>query len=114
MLNSCLYNTDYTNDKPLSEILTHLTYRANAKKHVISNNNVTVLKARTSRRQLLLQNDVSHGVGWCMVVFTLERCYKYTEKHVTQSNYWQDSFSAMAESWEKVKTSNVFLSFIVC
>ena len=26
----------------------------------------------------------------------------------------QDFFSAMAESWKKVKTSNVFSSFIVC
>ena len=26
----------------------------------------------------------------------------------------QDFFSAMANSWKKLKTSNVFLSFIVC
>ena len=28
--------------------------------------------------------------------------------------YWQEFFSAMAESWKKLKTSNVFSSFIVC
>ena len=26
-----------------------------------------------------------------------------------QSNFWQDYFSAMVESWKKLKTSNVFL-----
>ena len=31
-----------------------------------------------------------------------------------QSNIWQDFFSAMAESWKKPKTSNVFTLFIVC
>ena len=34
--------------------------------------------------------------------------------YATQFNYWQDFFSAMAESSKKLKTSNVFLSFIVC
>ena len=34
--------------------------------------------------------------------------------YATQSKYWWDFFSAMAESWKKLKTSNVFLSFIVC
>ena len=34
--------------------------------------------------------------------------------YATQSNYWRDFFSAMAESWKKLKTSNVFSSFIVC
>ena len=27
--------------------------------------------------------------------------------------YWREFFSAMAESWKKLKTSNVFSSFIV-
>ena len=31
-----------------------------------------------------------------------------------QSNYWRKFFSAMLESWKKLKTSNVFLPFIVC
>ena len=31
----------------------------------------------------------------------------------TQSNYWREFVSAMAESWKKLKTSNVFPSFIV-
>ena len=30
-----------------------------------------------------------------------------------QSKFWQNFFSAMAESWKKQKTLNVFLSFIV-
>ena len=30
-----------------------------------------------------------------------------------QSKFWWDFFSAMAESWKKVKTSNLFSSFIV-
>ena len=34
--------------------------------------------------------------------------------YATQSNYWRDLFSAMAESLKKLKTSNVFASFIVC
>ena len=32
----------------------------------------------------------------------------------TWSNYWWELFSAMAKSWMKLKTSNVFSSFIVC
>ena len=31
-----------------------------------------------------------------------------------QSNFKRDFFSAMADSWKKLKTSNVFLLFIVC
>ena len=34
--------------------------------------------------------------------------------YATQSNNWRDSLSAMAESWKKLKTSNVFSSFNVC
>ena len=30
-----------------------------------------------------------------------------------QSEIWRDFFSAMAESWKKLKTSNLFSSFIV-
>ena len=33
---------------------------------------------------------------------------------VKQSNFWQDFLSAVAESWKKLKTSNVILSFIAC
>ena len=32
---------------------------------------------------------------------------------VKQSDVWRDFFSAMAESWKKLKTSNLFSSFIV-
>ena len=31
-----------------------------------------------------------------------------------QSNFWRDFFIAMAESWNKLNTSNVISSFIVC
>ena len=34
--------------------------------------------------------------------------------YATQSNYWQDFFSAMAESWKKLNTSNVFSPFVGC
>ena len=34
--------------------------------------------------------------------------------NATQSSYWQEFFSAVAESWKKLKTSNVFSMFIVC
>ena len=30
-----------------------------------------------------------------------------------QSDFWRDFFSAMAESWKKLKTSNLFSLFIV-
>ena len=30
-----------------------------------------------------------------------------------QSDVWRDIFNAMAESWKKLKTSNLFSSFIV-
>ena len=33
---------------------------------------------------------------------------------MTQSHNWRDFFSAMAGSWKKLKTSNVFSSLIVC
>ena len=32
----------------------------------------------------------------------------------TQSKYGQNFFSAMVESWKKLKTSNVFSLFTVC
>ena len=34
--------------------------------------------------------------------------------YTTQSNYWRDIFSTVAESWKKLKTLNMFSSFIVC
>ena len=34
--------------------------------------------------------------------------------YVTPSNYGWELFSAMAESWKKLKTPNVFSSFIAC
>ena len=34
--------------------------------------------------------------------------------YATQSNYWRDFFSALAENWKRLKTSNMFSSLIVC
>ena len=36
------------------------------------------------------------------------------QTYATQSNYWEELFSAMAESLKKLKTSNVIWPFIVC
>ena len=37
-----------------------------------------------------------------------------TCKHMRRSlKYWREFFDAVAESWKKLKTSNVFSSFIV-
>ena len=57
---------------------------------------------------------VIHGVRRCNVVLTLERRYNYMFTYATQSKNWREFISAMEESWKKLKTSNVFLSFIVC
>ena len=53
---------------------------------------------RTSIYHLLPQNDVSHGVRRCNVVLRWKNL-TYTCKYATQSNYWRDFLSAMAESW---------------
>ena len=44
---------------------------------------------------------------------TLERHNKYMSTFANQLNFWRDFCSAMAESWKKLKTSNVVLSFII-
>ena len=61
----------------------------------------------------LLENDVIHGVRRCNVVFTLERRYKYMLTYATWSKYWWEFFSAEAEIWKKLETSNLFSSLIV-
>ena len=61
-----------------------------------------------------LKNDVSHGVRRCYVDLKLERRNKYMYTFAKQSNFCWDFCSAMAESWKKLNTSNVFLSFIDC
>ena len=43
---------------------------------------------------------------WCLKEVT------NTCKHLR--NFWRDFFSTMAESWKKLKTSNVVWLFIVC
>ena len=85
---------------------------------VIPNDMVTVLKPHGMRTLA----DVSCYCKMTSVVsldgvtsfFMLERCYIFMLMYATQSNYWRDLFSAMAESLKKLKTSNVFASFIVC
>ena len=59
------------------------------------------------------KNDISHGDRQCNAVLTLERHYKYMLAFANQSDIWRDFFSAMLESWKKLKTSNVVLSFII-
>ena len=58
-------------------------------------------------------NDVINGARRCNVAFTLERRYKYMETYETLSKYWRESFRAKVESLKKMKTSNLFSSFIV-
>ena len=57
--------------------------------------------------------DVIHGVRHCYVIFTLERRCKYIYTYASSLTIG-GIFSTMAESWKKLKTSNVFSSFIVC
>ena len=37
-----------------------------------------------------------------------------TNAYKCKSKYCREFFSAMSENWKKLKTSNVFSSFIVC
>ena len=37
-----------------------------------------------------------------------------TCKRMRIAKYWREFFSAMVESWKKLKTSNVISSFVVC
>ena len=73
---------------------------------------VTVLKPRGMRA--LADVSCCRVVRRCNVVFMLERRYIFMLMYATQSNYWRDLFSAMAESLKNLKTSNMFASFIVC
>ena len=61
-----------------------------------------------------LKYDVGHGVSPCNVVLMLERRNKYMKMFARQSNVWRDFCSAMAASCKKLKTSNMFSSFIIC
>ena len=56
-----------------------------------------------------MENDVIHGVRRCNVVLRLKDVTN-TCKGMRHSL----TTDAMAESWKKLKTSNVFSSFIVC
>ena len=62
---------------------------------------------------VLLENDVIQGVRRCNIVFTLERRYKYMYTYATWSKYWREFFSALAEIWKELETSNLFSSFIL-
>ena len=83
-----------------------MAYRANAKKGVITKDIVTVLKDCKMMSIVALDGVTS----FLPLKYIINTCKTYA----TQSNYWRDFFSAMAESWKKLKTSNVFSSFIVC
>ena len=48
------------------------------------------------------------------IVMTLIRRNKYMLTFANQSHFWRDFCSAMAESWKKLKISNMVSSFIVC
>ena len=47
------------------------------------------------------------------VALDVERRYKYMLTYVRWSEYWQEFFSAKAESLKKLNTSNLCLSFIM-
>ena len=74
--------------------------------------NYSVLKARGKRVLddviCYCKNVVSHGVRRCNVVFTRKTCYKYMKTYATQSNFWQEFFSAMAENWKKLRLQMCF------
>ena len=60
-----------------------------------------------------MQNDVSHGISritsfWHWKIVT-NKC-----KRIETLQLLHDFFSAMGDSWKKLKTSNVVSSFIVC
>ena len=62
------------------------------------------------------KNDVIQGVRRCNAVFMLERLTntcKRLRRGLSIVKYWREFFSAKAESWKKLKTSNLFSSFIV-
>ena len=99
-------------------ILTHLAYIANAKKRVISTDNVTVLKAHGKRAPIdvncyckLTSVVELDGVTSFLRLKDVTDTYKRKRHSPT---IWRDFFRAMAESWKKLKTSNVCSSFIVC
>ena len=56
----------------------------------------------------------SHDIS----MFCIEKCKQpeilVSSKATTLSNYWRDFLSALSESWKELKTSNAFLTFIVC
>ena len=87
------------------------------KKHDISNDIVTVLKAHG--KPVLAEVNCYCKMTSVMALdgvtsFLRLKYATYSCKHIRNSYYWRDFFSAMAESWKKLKTSNVFSTFIVC
>ena len=65
-------------------ILSHLTYIDNAKIKQQCHSFESARKAHASRRQLPLQNNVSHGVRWCNMVSNLKD-FTNTCKHIRNS-----------------------------
>ena len=53
------------------------------------------------------------GMTFCRSIY-VTKVMKLLAFIFEQPSYWREFFSAMAESWKKMKTSNVFSSFIVC
>ena len=83
----------------ISQILTHLAYRANVKKSVINN----------SQLKCLIADVICYwSVRRCNVVLRLKKVTN-TCTRMRGSQF----FSAMTESCKKLKTSNVFSSLIV-
>ena len=80
----------------------HLTYRANAKKTIILSFE-SPRKVGTSWRHLLLQITSVKALDGVTSFYP----GKTLQIHVNICD-WLESFSAMVESWKKLKTSNVF------
>ena len=100
----------------ICKILTHLAFRANAEKRGISNDYVTVLKARGKRTlaDMICSCKMTlvmalHSVTLFLRLKDIANTCKYMQQSPTIGG---DFFSPMALSWKKLKTSNSL--FIVC
>ena len=81
----------------------------------------TIINGSESARKALLADIIYYckltsivgvdGVTSFLLLKDITNSCKHME---IKSNYWQEFFSAIAESWKMLKTSNVFSSFIVC
>ena len=95
----------------LSAVLKHLAYRVNAKKRDIS----TIIHSFERARKVRLADVICYCKMTSVMAIVIDwKTIQIHVMYVTQSNYWREFFSAMAEGLKKLKTSNVFSSFIVC